>query len=350
MDALEAYIQDRLKNFYRQKVSSVSGGKVRNLSSMEMGWETEIYSFTLSFEKDGSEKSEELIVRLYQGRDAEEKATREYNIIKKLGEFQFPVPETYILENDSIYLGCPFIIMEKINGPLMKELLGKSNEKEVKRLLKIFCENLVRLHKIGCRNFEGFFPLDKILNPEEYTKKQINAFRNYLHSYKRNEFDEVINWMEKRVSEINFDKLSLIHFDYHPGNILMRNSEEPVIIDWAGSSIQDRRMDLAWTLLLVSTYGNPEFYDIILNLYAEISGKEIQGLKLFEAMACIRRLASIWISIIYGADKLGMRLGVERKMIKEVEHIKKVYSILEGLTGIAVPEVEDMIEELEGKR
>ncbi len=49
-----------------------------------------------------------------------------------------------------------------------------------------------------------------------------------------------------------------VHWDYHPGNVLLRDDSSAVVIDWTQIDVSDPRFDLAWTLLLVSSYEGAE--------------------------------------------------------------------------------------------
>ena len=108
-----------------------------------------------------------------------------------------------------------------------------------------------------------------------------------------------------------------------------------------------KRLDLAWTLLLMSTYGNPEFRAAVLEAYERAAGRRVDGIAFFEVMACARRLFSILISLGAGAETLGMRAGAE-EMMKNVGHIEAVYGWLCERTGLRVGEIEGLISSLSG--
>src|SRR5258708_30486205 len=83
------------------------GIEVHALTHITTGWETDIYAFTL---KHGPtrERSEPLIVRLYAGEDAPEKAEREYAIMHALHTAGYPVPHVWLLDTSRMSLGAPF--------------------------------------------------------------------------------------------------------------------------------------------------------------------------------------------------------------------------------------------------
>jgi aminoglycoside phosphotransferase (APT) family kinase protein len=133
--------------------------------------------------------------------------------------------------------------------------------------------------------------------------------------------------------------------DYHPYNILLRSDGAAFVIDWTSAQVSDYRLDLAWTLLLMSTYGNPEVRDLVLREYERIAGHEAEQIEFFEAAACLRRLVTIHISLSAGAEKLGMRAGAEA-MMADVDHITSVYAVLRERTGIRITKIEELLSTL----
>jgi aminoglycoside phosphotransferase (APT) family kinase protein len=130
--------------------------------------------------------------------------------------------------------------------------------------------------------------------------------------------------------------------DYHPYNILLRCDGAAFVIDWTSAQVSDYRLDLAWTLLLMSTYGNPEARDLVLREYERIAGHEAEQIEFFEVAACLRRLVTIHISLSAGAETMGMRAGAEDAMA-DSDHIAKVYALLQERTGIRIAEIEQLL-------
>ena len=139
------------------------------------------------------------------------------------------------------------------------------------------------------------------------------------------------------------DRLSVLHWDFHPFNILLRTDDTPAVIDWGNIQVSDSRFDLAWSLLLTSTYGDPSARDRLLTGYERAAGEKIEQIEFFDAAASIRRLGSILLSLSEGSEKMGMRSGAEEMMLARPEHIRSVYALLVGRTGIRIPEAERLL-------
>ncbi|HHY12238.1 MAG TPA: phosphotransferase [Firmicutes bacterium] len=164
------------------------------------------------------------------------------------------------------------------------------------------------------------------------------------------------------------------------------------VIDWTQSRVSDFRFDLAWSLLLIGdTEGQAmlESYrrkpcigdDSPLHsrgargastvtskgpLKDESTGasrdasmsasgddsrstyrRSAESLDYFIVFACVRRLASIYGSIKHGADRFGMRPGAEEIMKKQTNHIRRIYHILTGRSGLELPQLESWIAQME---
>jgi len=99
-------------------------------------------------------------------------------------------------------------------------------------------------------------------------------------------------------------------------------------------------------MLLIGTYGPSEMRDIILERYERVAGKGTRDIEFFEVIAIARRLLSIIISIIMGAEELGMRSGAVEMMKGDSEHLYNVYDLLKDRTGIRLLEFEKVLNSL----
>ena len=64
-------------------------------------------------------------------------------------------------------------------------------------------------------------------------------------------FNANLKWLEARRDSVPCVQPTIIHYDFHPANILIREDGSAVVIDWSQFDVSDRRFDLAWTMLLV---------------------------------------------------------------------------------------------------
>lgn len=71
----------------------------------------------------------------------------------------------------------------------------------------------------------------------------------------------------------------------------------------------------------------------------------MEQLVFFEVYACLKRLYGIVASLTYGPETLGMRPAAEVIMRRQLGASQRVYDLLLDRTGIAVPEVEQILED-----
>ena len=351
---MENEIQNRLLSFYEKTHTLHENVAITDLAEITAGWENEVYSFTVESGKAAERKREELVLRIYQGDGSSEKAAKEFSGMRKLHEVGFPVPEVLILELDSSYFGKPFVIMEKVNGRSMERVIDESYGEKKQKLITMFCKMFVDLHALDWRPFAPDPPPCDMEDPHALARHGFYSAVSFpsiaqetIERFQMDGFTPVLDWLRERSMDVfSCERLSVIHFDYHPNNILLRDDGKAFVIDWTNIGVGDFRMDLAWTIMLVSTYGNPEARRIVLDEYERIVGYKVEQIEYFDVMACCRRLFEISVSLTAGADKLGARPEAVISMKQDVAHIRRVYALMYDRTAVAVPEVETLISTL----
>jgi aminoglycoside phosphotransferase (APT) family kinase protein len=154
----------------------------------------------------------------------------------------------------------------------------------------------------------------------------------------------IVDWLHKRIESVPCEKLSLIHGDFHPMNVMIDGNQNPFVIDWGAAKIGDFRMDLAWTLLLTRAFSSKENRDSYLDGYQRAVGHNIEELDYFEVLAILRRLFDVSVSLGEGATELGMREDAVEMMKAQMGHIRVVYDLLGELTDITIPEIDAWID------
>jgi aminoglycoside phosphotransferase (APT) family kinase protein len=334
-----------LSLFHAREFPSRKNTEILDLSRISDGWETEVYSFAAEYGPTAERVREELILRIYPGDNAPQTAAREYQVMKQLHAVGFPVPRVLLLELDIVFFGKPFVVMEKIDGRSMGAISDESPMAKKLELLTRFCRILVDLHALDWRPFLPESTGDETADVSQIVRQELSQWQTYTLAFKNHAFDPIFDWLQGRIADVHFGRPSVIHMDYHPYNILLRDDGAAFVIDWTGAQVSDYRLDLAWTLLLMSTYGNPEVRELVLREYERIAGHKAEQIEFFEVAACLRRLASIQISLSQGAEKLGMREGAEA-MMADVDHITSVYAFLQERTDVRIAEIEELVSTL----
>jgi aminoglycoside phosphotransferase (APT) family kinase protein len=212
-------------------------------------------------------------------------------------------------------------------------------------MLTLFCRLLVRLHRLNWQPFAQELASFDVDDPYALLDRELDKTRPYVERFPIAGFLPVFDWLEERRDRVPCERPSVIHWDYHPANILVRDDGSAVVVDWTQIDVSDSRFDLAWTLLLVSTYEGQAWYGRILHEYERLAGARVEQLAFFEVYACLKRLYSVVASLTYGPETLGMRPAAADIMRRQLGASKRVYDLLLDRTGIAVPEVEQILQD-----
>jgi len=322
--------------------------KVRDVVNITTGWESEVYSFDVDVEYGRPEerRHERLILRIYPGDDAEAKSAREFYGMRQLHKAGYPVPQVLILESENSPFGQPFVIMERIEGQELAPLMFGAPKERQQRLLTLFCELFVRLHRLDWRPSTCHVTCGDMDDPYAPVDRELNRWRAYLDRFQSSAFLEVLEWLESRREQVPCLRPSPVHWDYHPGNVLLRDDGSGVVIDWTQLDISDPRFDLAWTLVLINSYRGSEWRERILREYERLAEAPVQQIEYFEAAACFKRLGSVVVSLLHGPEKMGMRPEAQARIRQDMEASKRVYDLLLERTDIRLPEVEGLLASL----
>ncbi|MHA1259402.1 MAG: phosphotransferase [Candidatus Heimdallarchaeaceae archaeon] len=254
----DSKIEDNLELFLIRKLKN-DKLKVEDFQRINKGWETDLYQFTLCYYENSEKKAIPLILRIYFGDSSEKKAEWEFFVLEKLFEVHYPVPKPYFQEPTGSIIGKPFIIIERIlgedQGEIFLKALKNDNKNEIyEKLLPVFCSLFFRLHNLDWRilcegkkkliGSDTFNPVDdrlKILEQEIARRKLRLLF-------------PILNWLKDRKNQLSSTKVSIVHRDFHPHNIIINNQGKPFVIDWPACGVGDFREDLGWTLLLIGVY------------------------------------------------------------------------------------------------
>ena len=334
-------IQDKLFDYIKQTKKI---GQIHNLTKITSGWENEVYLFDLEYDQGEKRDYEELVLRIYQGENVKGKAQKEFKAMKRLYELEFPVPKVYTLETENPIFGNPFVIMEKISGQMLWKVINESASGKKIELIDQFCRIFAQLHNLNWQLLE--FP-NLPYNPDDpygYINHLLSWVKKYADQFPESRpFQPIFDWLLDNSKMVPCKKPSILHWDYHPANLILKDNGEAIVIDWCGVDIGDYRADLAWTLLLISSYGNPEARNIVLKTYENIVSHKVEGIEYYEVFALARRMVSIYISMVVGADKLGMRSESVEMMKSNTKHIKALCDFLREKTGITISQFQDYL-------
>jgi len=336
-------IKRSLQEYYTHDLAQNQDALIKNVSSISEGWETDIYTFDVLSVTDGVEKKGEYILRIYPGAGGAIESAREFKGMRCLHESGYPVPQVHLQAGEDSPFGYPFVIMDRIDGQVMRQIMNNAPVEEKEGLLTLFCDLFVNLHNLDWRPYYETLNQINPGDPYQYVDYWLFTGRQRIKHFELQGFSEPLDWFEEKRSEIPCNRPSVVHLDFHPNNVLLRADGQAFVIDWSQVSISDARFDLAWTLVLAFAYMGEQWRDQILAGYESLTGTKIDRIEVFEAFACTRRLFTVVASISHGAETFGMRPDAVASMRQQMGALSNVYNRLQTFTGIKIPEVERLL-------
>lgn len=338
-------LRSRLESYLAEYYPDRQDISVSHLSNISDGWENEMYSFILSYGPETSRTEEKQVLRIYPGDNALEKSQHESVAMSRLFEAGYPVPRVFAIDSSLTHIGRPFVVMQWIDGQVMWSMLDTVSTAQRMTLIELFCNLFVRLHNLDWRPFAGEDIHHQSGDTYLYVDNWFVQAKDALRRYSVIDLHPVLDWLEVRRDALACHRPSPVHQDFHPGNVLVREDGQAVVIDWTGFDVSDHRFDLAWTLVLVNAYSGQELRNTILKEYEKQMASQVEEIETFEVFACTRRLFDVFVSLSEGAQRLGMRPEAVKAMKQHMYAVERVYQLLVSRTGIVLKDVEELIQQ-----
>jgi aminoglycoside phosphotransferase (APT) family kinase protein len=317
------------------------GARVLDFQFLVSGFESDIYTFQ-TLASDGYTQS--LILRIYSDQSASEKLLREAHGVRQLHLADFPVAVIYFTEPDPAFLGKPFSIMQKLEGRPLWSWLYQVTPMQRDALLDQFGGLLAQLHRLDWRPFTRDVTRYET-HPSAIIDELLGAMRALYAKHDVFGFTTVADWLEYRKGAI-FVRPCVVHLDFHANNVFVCEDDQLAVIDWTQISIGDYRMDLSWTLMIMGDFGQVEWRDRIFRAYQQAAGHPIENLDYFEVITSMKLLASTVISLRSSPTVLGLRAETAASANQQAGTIQRLAERIYTVTGINIPEVQDLLNNL----
>lgn len=233
---------------------------------------------------------------------------REYRILSALHDVYPYCPQPLAYCDDSSVIGCPFYVMERIKGVIIRRELPPdfiSSEEQAKALCYRLIEVLHQLHSIEYHaiGFENFG------NPQGYIERQIQGWARRYRAAKTPDapdFEDIIAWFENKMPA-DSDRAAIIHNDFKLDNVVLAPDDHLRIIgvlDWEVATVGDPLMDLGSSLGYWVQKGDPpelqtvRFMPAVIDsaltredlvrYYAELSGHPIDDFDFYYCFGLFR--------------------------------------------------------------
>jgi len=243
---------------------------------------------------------------------------REYRILKALKPVFPYCPEPLAYTEDESVMGCPFYVMERLRGIILRKDIPEEMKVTPGEMKKI-CENYINvwaeLHsidykKIGLENFG---------NPEGYVRRQVEGWSKRYRDAKTPDvpdFEKVMQWLYDQMPE-DSGTPALIHNDFKLDNVVLNPENQTEIIgilDWEMATLGDPIMDLGSGLAYWVDSSDPDQLKMmhqhptmtpgamtrqeLIDYYSKKTGRSIQSFRFYYCFGLFR-LAVIAQQIYY---------------------------------------------------
>ncbi len=202
--------------------------------------------------------------------------SREYRILKALKPLFKYCPEPLVYTEDPAVMGCPFYVMERINGLIIRKKLPEGMELDPKNA-RTLSENLIRvlceLHSVDYRK-AGLGDFGK---PEGYVRRQVEGWIGRYRDARTPDapdYENIMSWLTSKMPA-DTDRPCLIHNDYKFDNVVL-NPQNPLeiigILDWEMATLGDPLMDLGNSIAYWIEKDDPPNVQMIRMMATNIEG------------------------------------------------------------------------------
>jgi len=330
---------EKLTEYYTQNYPKRQNQTISDVKEITDGWETKLYKYTVNYVLNEEPVSDQQVIRIFSDHGGP-KSEKEYQVMKKLGEQGYPVPVVFHNDSTGDIINKPFIIMEYLSGNTMNHRYENASDSEREELFQQMIELMVDLHRIKVTKI---FPENKLKDTDEFLDFMFNQIDERIAWTKLDWVNPIVDWLKERRNDVEPHELSVVHGDFHGRNIMFRRDGTLSVIDWSGANVGDYRFDLAWTIILFSTFGGSFFRDLLLNRYSDASGSEIKDIEYFEVLGCAVRFVIVFSSFLNKPDDMGLRSKSDKMTSSISDHFLKVYDMLVKRTGLKLPEFEKIM-------
>jgi len=334
----------QLSAYYQEK-SDFLEPEINLERVIDTGWESEIFIYTLTHGPQSARKSVKYALRLLIGADFPS-AEGEYKTLARLHKAGYPVPQVFHLGKPGEVFERPFIIMQCIEGGQYAHWFPKTPQDDLSPL-RGFVALFRQLHMVDWRPLvSNPNEIDPPGLPYHHFDRQLAIFSEYFSKADLTSLEPVIGWLRDQREKTACERASIIHYDFHPDNILEDRDGKLYVVDWTSADISDYRFDLAWTLTLSLAYGGELRREMVMEEYERQMGEKIPALEVFEAAAIVRRIGLVMLSLRHGTDEMGMRPEAADAMRRDKVPLGRLYARLKNITGLALLEIQAFLDTL----
>lgn len=258
------------------------GSCVLDVRKLMGGVSAEIHALTLGLPDDSQQT---VVVRRHGPRDLASNpniAADEFRLLQTLQQAGIPVPQPILLDTSCQILPTPYLVQAFIDGA--PDFAPSDLNSHIEQM----AQHLARIHQVDIQAHDvSYWPHINKENEQIFSQMPDTLDASIGEHAIREVLMPSWPW-----EQINADML--LHEDYWPGNVLMRNGVLVAIIDWEDAKIGDPLCDLSNTRLeVLFAYGRDAMQRFTNTYLATMNDLDTANLPYWDLRAALRPAGKI---------------------------------------------------------
>jgi aminoglycoside phosphotransferase (APT) family kinase protein len=267
----------------------------------------------------------DLVVRVYYRTTSQEHIRNEYEVQSLLFGRGYPAPEPFLLELGDSPLGAPFMVMARLQGENMLDLVLSPRIWRTLALVRALADAQYRLHSLRWSDEElaSLRALPVAEGPYGFVDRMLAWSQELIEQHGFEALERPLRWLEARRDSVPCHRAAMLHMDYHPANLLVQGDKITGVLDWSNSQFGDVHADVAATVVLVTTAGGSPrglvgravlagrglLVRLYLRFYRRRMALDPHYLRYYQALIALQRIAYFATLHAIGPEALGMPSG-----------------------------------------
>lgn len=245
-------LAEGITQFLRAKVGP-SVGIAGDLTRLQGGFDTDTYSF--SVENAPLDLPKHLVLRHFKHAREAPRVIRESAIQNAAASGGHAVPSVPIDSSGELLDGRPFLLMERLPGTNLGELL-MTDQTYIQKFPLVMAKLQAGLHRLDTTKLRAHLDASGVDLESMKPTRMLQTITTIAEATGLPDLVELSQWLTE-----NFpaqpENPAIIHGDLHPLNILMHEGKVSGLIDWATSMFTHPEYDIAVSRTILSI-GPPE--------------------------------------------------------------------------------------------
>ncbi len=264
-------LSPRIRDYLASRMPHARELAVGQIERIAVGWSHETWLFDLTWREGGEPRRQGLCLRRDPGNallrhlsDLE----MQYRVLVCLDSTPLPTPRPYWFERDTVILGAPFLVMERVPGvcpsPWGRE--GRAFYAAAAARGKLpasFTATLATLHTLDWRA-AGLDFLGVPAAGAGFARREIAKWRELIAASEHPPepiLTDLIGWLEANAP--SRARTTLVHGAYRTGNLLIHEDRISAVLDWELEVLGDPMYDVAYVLSDLNREGTPLLSNLV---------------------------------------------------------------------------------------